>query len=330
VRTLCILSHRRLADVLAAVSLMAGACADDEGTVDGAEGDIAEQDSDQPDVDAIADTDTEPDADGSAAADAGTADGSSEPITCDGLFGQPNASTGLDESQCAPVCSCSGGVTFEFPDYGSDDLARLRAWVYNGDPALEQVLPESPYANPEAWVRDESDEVCAFTTTSGSTYALSTFASAAAATAAGAQVTHGGKCGMCSNLADLSAYLENPDLTTPVRDCGLLGISEGEAANMQCLRDLGFSEPCARVWYYNTVNTRDECGGLCFAALDDPFNLPDGSLNPCLQCDEDISGPVFKAAAGRTRRNSGLATAICRPCSEVLRIVHDYGTPTPE
>jgi len=40
---------------------------------------------------------------------------------------------------------------------------------------------------------------------------------------------------------------------------------------------------------------------------------------PCAQ-----SGPVFKAVAGRTRRNSGLPNALCRPCSEVRPLVHAY------
>ena len=40
---------------------------------------------------------------------------------------------------------------------------------------------------------------------------------------------------------------------------------------------------------------------------------------PCAQ-----SGPVFKAVSGRTRRNSGLPNALCRPCSEVRPLVHAY------
>jgi hypothetical protein len=61
---------------------------------------------------------------------------------------------------------------------------------------------------------------------------------------------------------------------------------------------------------------------VCIALLDDPYHEPDGALNACLQCDEDESGPVFKAVAGRTRRNSGLATALCRPCETVWRVEH--------
>ena len=65
-------------------------------------------------------------------------------------------------------------------------------------------------------------------------------------------------------------------------------------------------------------------GHPCVAALTKPYNEPDGALNACLQCDEDKSGPVFKAVAGRTRRNTGLANALCRPCSEVRPLLHRY------
>jgi hypothetical protein len=44
----------------------------------------------------------------------------------------------------------------------------------------------------------------------------------------------------------------------------------------------------------------------------------------CLLCGETQSGPVFKAVAGRTRRNSGLPKALCRPCSEVRPLVRAY------
>ena len=69
-------------------------------------------------------------------------------------------------------------------------------------------------------------------------------------------------------------------------------------------------------------HTRSKCLSACLLYLDDPYNLADGRLNPCIQCDEDESGPVFKDVAGRTRRNSGIPNAICRPCAEVQPLVH--------
>ena len=47
-----------------------------------------------------------------------------------------------------------------------------------------------------------------------------------------------------------------------------------------------------------------------------------GQLRPCLQCDEDNSGPGFKYSAGRTRRNSGIESAIPRADSELYPVDH--------
>jgi hypothetical protein len=96
------------------------------------------------------------------------------------------------------------------------------------------------------------------------------------------------------------------------------------ADHIQCLRDLGFTEACAQIWYYNTVHTREACLGPCLLALEATYHLPDGTLNECLRCDEVQSGPVFKAVAGRTRRNTGVPSAMCRPCTEVEQLVHRY------
>ena len=44
-------------------------------------------------------------------------------------------------------------------------------------------------------------------------------------------------------------------------------------------------------------------------------DIVDGKLNPCLECDEVKSGPLFKYYAGRTRRDSGIVSSIPRPAS---------------
>ncbi|HNT27256.1 MAG TPA: hypothetical protein PKH10_03660, partial [bacterium] len=58
--------------------------------------------------------------------------------------------------------------------------------------------------------------------------------------------------------------------------------------------------------------------------VNDPYHNPDGTLNDCLICDEVNSGPVFKAVAGRNRRNTGLPSSMCRPCAEVQPVFHYY------
>ncbi|CAK73651.1 unnamed protein product (macronuclear) [Paramecium tetraurelia] len=136
-------------------------------------------------------------------------------------------------------------------------------------------------------------------------------------------VTHQGKCGACSTLQDLVVYLKT-DLTRLVRQCGLMyGLSEYYL--LQCIKDLGFSDTCAQVWLYNTLNTKKSCFWVCIGSF---FTIEDfvknGQLNQCLQCDEDISGPIFKYESGRTRRNSGIKSEIDRPSDQIYDITHCY------
>ena len=57
----------------------------------------------------------------------------------------------------------------------------------------------------------------------------------------------------------------------------------------------------------------------------EPNNKPNSTdLNDCLQCDEDNSGPNFKFFSGRTRRNSGIPSAIERPPEDIFNLTHCY------
>lgn len=168
--------------------------------------------------------------------------------------------------------------------------------------------------------------VCAikYQDSSNKSYTLSTFPSKNDALNAGFIVTHQGKCGSCSTLLDLVAYLKQ-GLTAPVRACGAKGFVSKDWA-MNCLLSLGFTKPCADIWYYNTVNTRKDCFTECMWAWisGEPYVDDKGNLNKCLQCDEDLSGPVFKYYSGRTRRNSGIHSEIDRPSDEIYNITHCY------
>lgn len=112
-------------------------------------------------------------------------------------------------------------------------------------------------------------------------------------------------------------------LTGPVRSCGARTIP---ALVRRCLYGLGFTSACVDIWEDNIYNTRSNCFWKCVKswASGEPYNKPDGSLNDCLQCDEDKSGPVFKYFSGRTRRNSGIESAIHRPGSQVYPMEHCY------
>ena len=236
---------------------------------------------------------------------------------CGTLYGRPNDNTGLGPDLCGPSCPCQGG--WVAPEYSEADIVALESLPL--DTPFEPLTAD-PYATPEDHPLDEAS-VCAVLV-SGDGYSLQTFPDDAAAEAAGGKVTHDGACGLCSPLQDLAVYMRNPDLTQPVRACGLQGLSQGEEVQLECLRELGFTEPCAQIWSYNTTHTRTVCLETCVELLNEPYHLPDGSLNACLQCDEDLSGPVFKAVSGRTRRNTGLASALCRPCEAVRQVVHRY------
>ncbi len=239
---------------------------------------------------------------------------------CAALFGTPNAQTGLDDTQCRPVCGC-GDAPFVPRAWDAASLAALRAKRLLGPPA---VLADDPYARP-APPPAPPGTVCAvrFDAMDANAYTLETFASREDATAAGAIPTHAGACGLCSSLADLAVYAGTPDLTAPVRQCGLDHATD-PAGLRGCLAALGFTPPCAEIWAYNVEHTRTVCGATCLRLLRAPYHEPDGALNACLQCDETESGDVFKAVAGRTRRNTGLANALCRPCSEVVPFDHAY------
>lgn len=244
-------------------------------------------------------------------------DAATDAGSCTALFGSPNASTGLSESQCRPVCGC-GATTFTPRAWTPTALASLRTATLLNPPA---ALTEDPYLRdpPPA---SGAEVVCAARFEAGG-YRLVTYPRAQDAVAAGAIVSHSGACGVCSPLADLAVYAGTPDLTAPVRACGIRNATSYDGL-VACLMSLGFTSPCAQVWAYNTRHTQEACGAVCIALLNAPYHTSDGALNECLACDERESGPVFKAVAGRTRRNSGLANAMCRPCSEVVRLTHAY------
>ncbi len=261
------------------------------------------------------------DAPGSGATTGGTAGGGGA-ATCEAahLFGLPNDTTGLDATQCAPSCGC--GASAWAPEPWTDArVAALRTWTLLEPPA---ELASDPYA--VAPPAPPAGQVCGFVADdlAARTYRLTTFDSDAAATQAGAIVTHQDACGLCSTLEDLAVYAETPDLTAPVRQCGIDTFGDGLEADVACLEGLGFTRACAQIWAYNTQHTRSECLSTCSALLDAPYHEPDGTLNACLLCDEEKSGAVFKAVAGRTRRNTGVPSAMCRPCETVARLEHAY------
>lgn len=216
------------------------------------------------------------------------------------------------DGRCAPSCQC-GRYTFTEPAYDEYDIHALRSWRLVNP--MEE-LPGDPFS--EATLeREDTQGYCAAVPVDPSpqvrTYRLETFPTERAARAAGGQVTHSGRCGACSSFQDLAVYIEQKDLNRAGRLCGLRG-TLGSKGQLICFEKLGFTDACAQIWSFNVDHTRAECFGTCTATIPTKHKRPDGSLNPCLACDEENSGPVFKAIAGRTRRRSGLSSSIARPC----------------
>jgi hypothetical protein len=177
-----------------------------------------------------------------------------------------------------------------------------------------------------------NNEACAirFLDTDNSRYELHGFDSASAAESAGFTVTHQGRCGSCSTLQDLAIYLATSDLTLPARQCAR---RTGLKRKKQCFQEsIGFTPYCAESWAYNALHTRQECLGTCvadygffnliFGRYPGPNTDESGQLRACLQCDENKSGAGFKFSAGRTRRNSGIESAIERSESEIYPVDH--------
>lgn len=239
---------------------------------------------------------------------------------CEGFFGKPGANTGMSEDACGPVCTCADGV-FE-PDYDEAFVASLREWELLNPPA---ELTEDPYAHPDQYPRrDEAFCAVMVADREVKSYTLQTFDTLDELEAAGGILTHTSACGACSSLASLALLIEMPDQTGPIRNCGLRGLGGDLEAVLQCLEDLGFERPCAQVNAYNTAHTAEACGKVCLSLLGAPYQSEDGQLNECIQCDEDASGDIFRAAAGRARRNAGIPAALCRPCDTMTYIIHRY------
>jgi len=170
-----------------------------------------------------------------------------------------------------------------------------------------------------------ADGVCAirYTESSCTRYAMETFPNTTAAEAANFTVTHIGKCGLCSTTQDLAVYMNIFDMTTVGKKCAIKSIVNTNWG-INCFKDLGMTTPCARIWTYDAIWDSKKCGWICTKELLKPFNGPPPfcEINDCLQCDEDEAGPIFKEFGGRTRRRSGLASAITRPCDTVAQIDH--------
>jgi len=159
-------------------------------------------------------------------------------------------------------------------------------------------------------------------------YHLKTFASKTLAEINGYIVTHQNHCGACSSLHDLAIYLEKRNMVNDGRKCAKKLTLK---ASKRChLKKIDLSQYCSESWAYNAIATRNRCLKTCIkeygfwnmirGRFPDVYVNSDGTLKPCILCDELKSGPGYAYASGRTRRSSGIKSAIDRGAEEVYPI----------
>jgi hypothetical protein len=220
-----------------------------------------------------------------------------------------------------------------------EDLRKLKfplpknKMSYEHDEKKKTITYYNQYQITEWFSKTKADQsVCAvkFISDDEKSYRLKTFKNNEEAKREGYTITHKSKCGTCSSLKDLAVYIAKPDLTTPARSCATK--STLNRIKKCIINKIGFSEYCAETWAYSAYHTRFECIGMCikdYGLLNIIFNNmegsimnKDGSLRPCVACDEYKSGPAFKYGVGRNRRRSGLKSRIIRKKEELYQIDH--------
>jgi hypothetical protein len=228
------------------------------------------------------------------------------------LFKKPSSLTSTNS--CTPE---------EASFFFSQKILSVPLTPYNSDPYLN---PSEEYLKKVQDFLNDKTSVCAirYTDSTKITYEMQSFSSRKEAEDLGFYVTHQGTCGACSTLRDLSIYLDS-NLTTLVRRCAFKTVYSMKRAK-KCVQDVGFTDKCGEIWLFNARNTRKKCFSICMWSWiwNEPNNKPNGDLNDCLQCDEDLSGPIFKFESGRSRRNSGIKSEIDRPDQQVYDVDQCY------
>ena len=251
-----------------------------------------------------------------------------------------------------PLCDAVMGRESSNPDavcgfqyFDGNEPVPTHPCVSDGDKINAHMI-----GSPSITFRDDSNDVVLDDISTQShpmnpvpnAYRMGTYASRNKAIQEEAFVTHTGACGYCSSAQDLGVYLNDQiDLYDLSFKCYLQWATSNSADEkrndqlIQCMQQSGMTTNCALAWVINVYFTSlppnppfaFSCLNACLPLLTNPMppnNEEDCALNDCLQCDEDVSGPVFVELAGRNRRNSGIvSTNIARACDDIAEIRHD-------
>ena len=161
-------------------------------------------------------------------------------------------------------------------------------------------------------------------------YGLKSFPSAEEADSAGAVVTHGGPCGVCSDMEDFTMRMMNGDdfQTTAVLCAVSYTLDRNFNELIACYQDkLGLTEECGKLWAHYSATNAGLCADACASNVNNEGNLtgppPECALSECLQCSNSTFQADFNLLSGGTWAHSGITERIARPCNDFFPVDHD-------
>jgi len=210
----------------------------------------------------------------------------------------------------APVPSLDGTIEGNRPMFAPDrcDCYQRTNWIstFLGSISWHETNPPSS--------KLRSDHVCA---ADGRGYESQSYACSNET-----YPLHGGFCGACSNEHDINVYRETREtMSLLAYQCMVKYLFYGtEKSAFDCFKTAGLSNQCNQCWIDNMKCSASSCLGKCIwhnLINKMPWNDNTNTLNPCIQCDEELCGPAFVKCAGANRRRAGIVSDIGRPQADV-------------
>jgi hypothetical protein len=258
---------------------------------------------------------------------------------------------------CVPEGGTIDGTCPEYPDgiwqsFPNEWGRQLSTFTLTSDPLIlhaatgetdcypffEAIGPQGYPGSTSPQCQRPSDDsgtaVCAFKYAEdqacrGREYDMSTYATAEAAVAAGAHVTHSGACGVCSNAQDFGVRMTRfPELQSQSIFCATAHVLTGDfPALIQCYANLGFTDECSLLWAHFGATNGELCASDCTPDPDSlKIELTEGApmcaLLPCLDCSTSQFENDFNILAGRSKSatNSGFNDVIPYSCDSFYLI----------
>jgi len=134
---------------------------------------------------------------------------------------------------------------------------------------------------------------------------------------------HGGSCGACSNEQDIDVYRRtSQSMSVLAYQCMVKYLAGTEKSAFACFQTAGLSNDCNQCWIDNMKCSASACLWKCVwhnMIRGIAWSDSNSTLNPCIQCDEEMCGPNFVTCAGANRRRAGIVSDISRPNVDVWK-----------